>query len=114
MKANDAVKAAQEEARGQKLVGSSLQSAVVFDLPAEARAIFQRYESELETMFVVSSVELDGATDTDWKFSEQFETPGGKGVAWVVPPKEAKCPRCWRYVAPVEDELCGRCKDVVD
>lgn len=35
------------------------------------------------------------------------------GTVLVLPPEQAKCPRCWRYVAPAEDELCGRCEDVV-
>ncbi|KAL1872951.1 isoleucine-tRNA ligase [Diaporthe australafricana] len=35
-------------------------------------------------------------------------------TAWVLPPNAHKCPRCWRYVAPQEDQLCGRCEDVVE
>ena len=50
----------------------------------------------------------------EWKFKAEFDVPGGKGTAWVLPPKEAKCPRCWKYVAPAENELCGRCAEVVD
>jgi isoleucyl-tRNA synthetase len=113
MKANDAIKTAQEEARLQKLIGSSLQSTVVLALPAEAKHLFQRYQSELQNMFVVSTVDLDAAVEGEWKFFATFDAPGGKGTAWVLPPRDAKCPRCWRYVAPVEDELCGRCEDVV-
>jgi isoleucyl-tRNA synthetase len=31
----------------------------------------------------------------------------------VHPPTGAKCPRCWRFVKGVEEEICGRCEHVV-
>ncbi|KFY41452.1 hypothetical protein V494_02999 [Pseudogymnoascus sp. VKM F-4513 (FW-928)] len=116
MAANAAIKTAQEEARTDKLVGSSLQSSVVLSLPEESQALFQNYAEELQEIFVVSSVEFGSGEErvAEWKFKAEFEVPGGKGTAWVLPPKEAKCPRCWKYVAPAEDELCGRCADVVE
>lgn len=79
----------------------------------------------------------------EWKFSFDFLIPQGVGpnrnrpdgmeasvsdggcvdvegsskavgcTAWVLPPKAHKCPRCWRYIAPKDDGLCGRCEDVV-
>jgi isoleucyl-tRNA synthetase len=123
MSANAAIKTAQEEARTAKLIGSSLQSSVILDLPEPARAIYAKYKDDLEAIFVVSSVELNGESKTrneqaegkegQWKFGAEFDAPGGRAKAWVLPPREAKCPRCWRYVAPVEDELCTRCEDVV-
>jgi isoleucyl-tRNA synthetase len=88
-------------------------------------AVFERYREDLEAIFVVSDVRMvglegdavdDGADASEWKFSAEFDIPGEagkeKGTAYVMPPKQAKCPRCWRYVAPKEEELCGRC-DVV-
>jgi len=113
MSANAAIKTAQEEARVAKRIGSSLESSVVLELPEEARSIFSRYEDELEAIFVVSDVALGGDHEGEWAYSAVFEVPGGVGKAWVLPPKEHKCPRCWRYVAPVEDELCKRCDDIV-
>lgn len=113
LNANTAIKTAQEEARAKKIIGSSLESSVVLQLPSQARDVFERYADELEAIFVVSSVELNGEVDGEWKYSCDFDVPGGKGTAWVLPPEEHKCPRCWRYVAPVEDELCKRCEDVV-
>lgn len=118
--ANAAIKTAQEEARARKLIGSSLQSSVALQLPAAAMRVFEKYRADLEALFVVSEVELveegmkgDGGA-VEWQFEAEFEAPGGgRGVAYVRPPKEAKCPRCWRYVAEKEDELCGRCEDVV-
>ena len=113
LNANTAIKIAQEQARAAKFVGSSLESAVVLELPPSGKEVFERYANELESIFVVSSVALDGPVEGTWKYSAEFDAPGGKGTAWVLPPKESKCPRCWRYVAPSEDELCKRCEDVV-
>ncbi|KAH8816438.1 tRNA synthetases class I-domain-containing protein [Xylogone sp. PMI_703] len=114
LNANAAIKAAQEEARSAKIIGSSLEASVVLQLPGdEASALFSRYADELQDMFVVSGVQLGGDIEGEWKFSAEFEAPGGKGVAWIVPPKDSKCPRCWRYVAPSQDELCKRCEDAV-
>lgn len=113
MNANAAIKSAQEEARAAKKIGSSLESSIVLDLPEQAKEVFQRYQDELEAIFVVSNVALEGGHDGGWSYSASFETLGGQGKAWVLPPIEHKCPRCWRYVAPVEDELCKRCEDVV-
>ena len=113
LNANTAIKTAQEEARAKKIIGSSLESSVVLQLPSQAREVFERYADELETIFVVSSVQFDSEVEGAWKYSCEFDAPGGKGTAWVLPPKEHKCPRCWRYVAPVEDELCKRCEEAV-
>lgn len=112
---NTAIKIAQEQARAKKLIGASLESAVHLIIPSKSLEIFKRYEDELASIFVVSSVELSPAppTDTEWSFRADFEVQGEKGSVVVVPPKEAKCPRCWRYLAPTPDSLCGRCEDVV-
>jgi isoleucyl-tRNA synthetase len=116
MRAHAAIKAASEVARGEKVLGSSLQCAVVLEVPeGSALEALRRYGDELEAMFVVSSVELNGvvAEDAEWKYCEEFELDGVSCKAWVLPPTQAKCPRCWRYVAPKEDQLCGRCEEVV-
>jgi isoleucyl-tRNA synthetase len=115
LSANTAIKTAQEEARARKLMGSSLESSLILQLPPQARQLFDRYADELDSIFVVSSVGMNGPVEGAWKFSSEFVTPDGEGigVAWVVPAKDSKCPRCWRYVAPAEDVLCKRCEEVV-
>lgn len=114
LNANTAIKSAQEDGRAQKMFGSSLASSVVLQLPDEAREVFDVYADELASIYIVSSVELDAAVGGAWQFSAEFDAPGGKGKAWILPPKEAKCPRCWRYVAPSKDELCKRCDGIVN
>lgn len=113
LNANTAIKTAQEKGRKKKIIGPSLQTSVVLELPSAARDVFSRYEDELAAILVVSCVELDGQLDGEWKYSSKFDAPGGQGRAWILKPKDHKCPRCWRYVAPIEDELCKRCEDVV-
>lgn len=114
LNAKTAIQTAQEEARKNKVIGSSLESSLVLSLPTDALEVFGRYADELDSIFVVSSAHINGDVDGAWKYSAEFDVLGGKGTAWVVPPKDFKCPRCWRFVAPVEDELCKRCHDVVD
>lgn len=116
MKANAAIKTAQEEGRAEKRIGSSLESRAVLDVPPEAHELFERYKDELSATFVVSEVVLGVKEEGEgeWVFKAEFETKGGRGTAWVLPPRDEKCPRCWRYVAEKEDELCGRCEGVVD
>jgi isoleucyl-tRNA synthetase len=117
MAAHAAIKAASEKARALKVLGSSLQCSVILQVPDTASdSILKRYEAELESMFVVSSVELQSEpeTSTAWAFPEAFNVNGGaKCIAWVLPPKQHKCIRCWRYVAIEPNPLCGRCEDVV-
>ena len=114
LNAKTAIQTAQEEARKDKVIGSSLESSLVLSLPSNALEVFGRYADELASIFVVSSVHINAEVVGAWKYSAEFDAPGGKGTAWIVPPKDFKCPRCWRFVAPVEDELCGRCHDVVE
>jgi isoleucyl-tRNA synthetase len=115
LNANAAIKAAQEQARSKKLIGSSLESSVVLQLPPDAQQLFSRYADELDSIFVSSSVSINEPVEGDWQFSAPFATPNGEvsGMAWAVPAKDAKCPRCWRFVAPAEDKLCRRCEGVV-
>ena len=118
MRAHAAIKTASELARGDGVLGSSLQCSVVLEVPSEGKAlkVLRRFGDELETMFVVSSVEVNDEAavgQAEWKYVSEFEAEGVQCKAYVLPPKQAKCPRCWRYVAPKEDELCGRCESVV-
>ncbi|KAK6072239.1 isoleucyl-trna synthetase [Seiridium cupressi] len=121
MDVHAAIKTGLEKARADKAVGSSLQSSVlVLTSDTATSAILQRYAGELADMFVVSSLEVnarDGLPNSpDWdKYTQEFPVNGlgAKGTVTILPPKDSKCPRCWRYVAPAEDELCGRCEGVV-
>lgn len=114
---HDAVKAGLEQAREAKALGSSLQCSVTITTEgSEAASVLEDYLDELDAMFVVSHVELnkpipDGSS---WCYTKEFKLQGtAKGTVHVLPPKEEKCSRCWRYVAEEEEGLCGRCEEVV-
>ncbi|KAK8016480.1 Isoleucine--tRNA ligase [Apiospora rasikravindrae] len=119
MTVHAAIKAGLERARSDKVLGQSLQSSVILTVPNEAasvKTVLDRYAQELDAMFVVSSVEINAVVDGQaaWKYEHEFEVDNGhRGTATVLPPRDVKCPRCWRYIAPVEDQLCGRCEDVL-
>jgi isoleucyl-tRNA synthetase len=114
----DAVKQALEHCRTQKLVGSSLQCSLVIrteegDNPLSG--CLSRWRDELPSIFVVSSVHINesGPAEPSWSHEQTFDVAGNKGTLTVHPPSAAKCPRCWNYTAPEDDELCKRCNDVV-
>ena len=130
MQANTAIKNAQELARGQKLMGSSLESFVTLQLGTSkvtssrsAIQVFERYHSELETLFVVSGVRLcathlpSEVSNSRWQRSSLFHVNGEDITAWVYQPLDAKCVRCWRHTAPAgaqeNDALCRRCEGLV-
>lgn len=118
MTIHGAVKSALEQARSAGHVGSSLQSTVDIQIAGEAAVVLEKHLIELAGMFVVSDVRVNEqhveANEGDgFAFRQEFEVDGVQGHVEVRAPVHAKCPRCWRYLAPKEDELCGRCEDVV-
>ncbi|KAK3329094.1 tRNA synthetases class I-domain-containing protein [Apodospora peruviana] len=122
MKAHAAIKLAAETARENKAMGSSLQCSVVLAVPKDSKSfeLFKKYKDDLADMFVVSSVELIGEGPSVenlgvdvWRYDQTFEVDGLELKASVLPPKQAKCPRCYRYVAPEPEVLCGRCEHLV-
>ncbi|KAI1422618.1 tRNA synthetases class I-domain-containing protein [Xylaria sp. FL1777] len=127
MTVHSAVKLALEKARGAGHVGSSLQSTVEIHIPEATEPnqkavlnMLEKYADELADMFVVSTVRINKPQDVnsnegsaDFAFREEFEVDGVRAYIEVQPPKHAKCPRCWRYVAPQEDVLCTRCEGAV-
>ncbi|KAI9706684.1 MAG: isoleucine-tRNA ligase [Candelina mexicana] len=131
LSAKQAVNVAQERARSEKKIGSSLQSSVILYVPGgdKATAAFEllhRYNDELGALFVVYDVSLSvgkndlyaDLTQLEWKYSASFSLGiGAEATAWIVPSAKAKCARCWRYAVPVvavgDRDLCGRCQHVV-
>jgi isoleucyl-tRNA synthetase len=119
MSVHAAIKTGLEAARMDKLIGSSLQSSVVLSISdQDSRKVLERYADELDSLFVVSEVRLGSETPPEaaWKYESRItvgERAREVGKVIVLPPQQAKCPRCWKYHAPREDALCGRCEEVV-
>ena len=104
LEARAVVLRALEEARRQKLIGSSTEASVVLGVPKERWDVFERLGSaELATLFIVSKVEVHPAEVFE---AEVHRAPG------------RKCARCWLYREDVgasgeHPELCARCAEVV-
>ena len=125
---NSSVKAAQERARMDKMMGSSLESFVTLLARNDAagKEAFSAWkDSAMQQILVVSDLNCEFTCDEEvtrledtiaangtgerWAYIEQIELPGGsKAWAVVQKPVSSKCERCWRYRAdgPVyEDDL---------
>ncbi|KAJ4290769.1 isoleucine-tRNA ligase [Collariella sp. IMI 366227] len=117
MTAHSVVKGATNIARVKKRIGSNLECEIMLRVPSgEVLSVLERFKDQLAGMFVVSNVRFnealsDDEVEWDCRWGEVVE--GQEIEAWAVPPTQVKCPRCWRYVAPQEDRLCGRCEEVV-
>jgi isoleucyl-tRNA synthetase len=108
------VSKALELARGDKLIGHSLDARVLIEAPAgEWRELLERHRDELATLFIVSQAEL----------TEGLEgaVPGEeiKGLRIRVEKAEGeKCERCWNYATTVGESdahptVCHRCREAL-
>jgi isoleucyl-tRNA synthetase len=94
-----------EEARKQKLIGLSLDAQVHLYLPEKIYQFILPYETELKSIFIVSSVAIH-PTKEDKIRAEVFHAEGNK------------CERCWNYDLSVGQNLehpkiCSRCIEVI-
>ena len=131
MKMLAAVQNAQEQARSDKKMGSSLQSYVTFEIHSKGdlddeggilASFFRKYAKDLANVLVTSKADHVFGQHPNlqavWCYAREFELLGQKVVAQIYAPQMQKCIRCWRYIAPVEakkeDALCERCEVVVE
>jgi isoleucyl-tRNA synthetase len=134
-----AVKAAQEEARVARHLGSGLACSVEIYLPesplAQASMRLWADEHELANLLVVSQVsirsmadyvpEQSTLSDTSWSTEAEVAFPRSasgsssatsdfwKGKVVVRPPTAKKCPRCWKYTADSETIPCTPCQESI-
>ncbi len=71
-----------EEARQNKLIGSSLEAKVILSLARENIGLLKKREADLPTLFIVSQVELSESAGTTVKINKA---------------DGEKCVRCWNY-----------------
>ena len=96
-----------EKARQEKVIGNSLEAAVVYHVPVgHLLHSWQGQESILEEIMMVSSFRLEARTDEEFVHASVSRTPN------------KKCARCWRHRAYVgtskeHPDLCDRCEEVV-
>ena len=125
---NAVVKSTQELARGEKKMGSSLQSFVAIQLPTNGDSLFrialERRATDLADLFVVSGVNLwkdsqpPSLSNAAWCYSAPCEVQGHSVTVQVYEPEHDKCVRCWKYHVPrenpLESALCRRCVGVLE
>ncbi|MBC7798826.1 MAG: class I tRNA ligase family protein, partial [Pyrinomonadaceae bacterium] len=88
-----------ELARGEKIIGSSLEAKIVLTANGENYELLKRYQNDLRFIFIASQVELTENAD----FSIKVTKADGE-----------KCERCWNYSTEVGEfekypTVCERC-----
>ncbi len=106
-----------EDARGEGIIGSSLEAQVLLYADGETKRLIESQIDDLPMVFITSQVEL-GAEGTPPSEAVSYQrVPDLKIVAKKA--KGKKCERCWKYSedvgrSPQHKTLCGRCVNVVE
>ncbi|MCH7590657.1 isoleucine--tRNA ligase, partial [PVC group bacterium] len=92
-----------EEARSQKILGTSLEARVLIQTDPDMYKVLDDIRADLVTIFIVSEVELTKGEKDNFKESIVVKRARGD-----------KCQRCWTYSESVGNHqehttLCGRC-----
>ncbi|HEX8265420.1 MAG TPA: isoleucine--tRNA ligase [Pyrinomonadaceae bacterium] len=92
-----------EEARNEKLIGSSLEAKVVLETSGDLLDLLRQYAHDLRFVFIVSQVELKEADNLHVR---------------IVKAEGEKCERCWNYSTQVGESdsyptVCERCAPVL-
>ena len=112
----DDVMKALEVARADKLIGKSLDAKVsVYTTDDETLKVLESFgKDELETIFIVSGVELVKGEAGEGAFTDCARLSGVK----VEAADGIRCDRCWKYTTDVVEDgdshLCHRCHSVVE
>ncbi len=103
-----------EHARKDKVIGNSLEAALIFECTDEQKEFLNSFGAGLPDLFIVSDVKFGAVSGAYIHESEDV-----KGLKVCVAKAEgAKCSRCWKYakdkgVNAAHPEICGRCAGVV-
>ncbi len=114
-KIKDAVAKGLELARGEKIIGHSLGASVTLYADGELYEFLKSIESDLETILIVSNVELKGLDEaSDAISSDDIEALKIK----VSSAEGEKCERCWMIKTSVgkndaHPPLCARCAEAL-
>jgi isoleucyl-tRNA synthetase len=104
-----------EESRSKNMIGSSLDAKILlYSKNKEWQRVFDEYGNMLNSLFIVSSVEIaqhvptNGSPAEDIPVNIKVEKAEGK-----------KCQRCWNYSPSVGSDnahptLCERCRKVIE
>jgi isoleucyl-tRNA synthetase len=104
------VSKALELARVAKTIGHSLDAAVAISAPNELFTFLKGYETELNSIFIVSKASL--TTELNGEFWDSENIDGLKIQVTAAP--GVKCERCWYYseelgTSPEHPSICPKC-----
>ena len=91
------VNKALEDARNEKVIGSSLEAVVKVNM-SSYKEVEEKLASVLHQLFIVSKVVFDDSIE-----SVEVEKSTGE-----------KCNRCWNYVDSLEGDICPRCHSILN
>jgi isoleucyl-tRNA synthetase len=106
-KVNEAI----EPLRAAGRIGKSLDAAVTLRVPGSdaLRPVLERHLSALPEIFIVSQVKLEAPPEPDGVFTVDVGPCSESGLS--------RCPRCWRWLAALEQtphgEICPRCAETL-
>ncbi|MGM0453156.1 MAG: isoleucine--tRNA ligase [Thermodesulfobacteriota bacterium] len=105
-----------ETARAEKVIGHSLDAAVILSAAGDLYQLLSAYASELRSFFIVSQAEVVPETAADADF---FDTALEDLKVRVAPSAGHKCERCWVHDTSVGDDedhptVCSRCRSVLE
>ena len=87
-----------EEARNDKIIGSSLEAVVVLNLDKKYDIVKDKLGKYLHQLFIVSKIE--------------YVDDGEEVVVTLSNGK--KCNRCWNYVDHLNNDICDRCYHIIN
>ena len=100
----DDVFKALEEARNEKVIGSSLEAEVKLNLGEKYKPVKEQLEKYLHQLLIVSKVE----------FTDDETLPKASAIkVEVLKSNGHKCNRCWNYVDELDGDICHRCSEIL-
>jgi isoleucyl-tRNA synthetase len=110
------VNSALEQARKDKVIGSSLEAKVTIFANKALRDNLERLEDELRFVLITSQAEV---ADIDARTDDSQLSEDGTFAVQVSSAPGTKCTRCWHITEdvgsdPKHPELCTRCIENVD
>lgn len=111
------VSKALELARKEKIIGNSLNAKIYINAEGETYDFLESMRDYLETVFIVSQLELNKGNESINENYYKSEAIAGLSVLVEQAPGE-KCERCWIYSPTIGEDkehetLCSRCANVV-
>lgn len=109
----DDVMKALEIARGEKLIGKSLDAKITIFCSGDVAKLLRAHKEELCTLFIVSGVEISEDAPASGAYVSETSNIG----VLVETADGRKCDRCWSYSTDGIDDgdsyICQRCKKIL-